>query len=975
MGVGPILKNLLWLAGWLVPEMLCAQVAYHNFNSNDGLPSNEVYCVHQDREGYLWFGTDHGVVKYNGYNFKTFTTADGLTDNTIFSIKEDDDGQLWFLTLAGGICYFDGSKFLPHPRNDTIIGLFTRQHPTSWEVFNNKLIWLGLVNLGFSQIGPEKVESYLTWYSTSRNYAYDSISLHLLILTASKYIYTSIYGNRDFSIRGNKNILDDRSFSVGQKDWRSTSQNFILTKLKDNELLMAENDNVLYLRNNKIQSKLSLPIATKVTQLRLINNQLWMSAMNLVPYSFSLDKNEFHVTDSVYFNNSTSDIFRDRQGNYWFTSLNKGIYLVPNKRVAIFHNKYLDQGSKIGCFTADSNHLYVALPDGKILKIGNALSSGLIAGGDKAGKVVTAIVVKKDGTVISSVTEIIHSISRFSFNIVKIIEIGKDEFIAGGPLGIALIKNNDIAFNSRKIHFQKRVTTIAALSPGNYLIGTITGLYYFNSGNHEIREDKLLRSERITNAKSLNQSVFAVSTRGKGVYINIENKFHNISEANGLVSNLTEDLYFENDSTLWVASFKGLSKINFLPIHDSLFTKIRNYTKEDGLCSDQINVITGFNGFIWLGTNEGLCYFRPVDLSDDTLNIPFYFGNIYVNGDKKSPDSLDLRYDQNNFLIEFNAIYYKAVSGIRYKVRLKGRGGWKFTNQNFIQYFNLPAGNYELQVAADDKFGKYRSEIRSLRFIIHPRFIDTILFKSLIALFFVLIAGIIIYLVFNFERLKAQNVIKLLQAEFKALNYQINPHFIFNVLNSIQYYVLKKDTGNAVQMLSSFSTLIRKIVNNSKQQYVSVLDEVECLKEYLDLEKMRLDNKFEYEINIDSSIDIEKKDILPMILQPLVENSIWHGIVPSEKTGKIKIDFKEHEGKTVCIVDDNGVGIHYKNINKIKSNNNLSLAMKNVSERLKIISELNDSSWLLKTEDKNDLGEGESGTVITIIFPAIKNIK
>ena len=142
----------------------------------------------------------------------------------------------------------------------------------------------------------------------------------------------------------------------------------------------------------------------------------------------------------------------------------------------------------------------------------------------------------------------------------------------------------------------------------------------------------------------------------------------------------------------------------------------------------------------------------------------------------------------------------------------------------------------------------------------------------------------------------------------------------------------------------------------------------------MDLEKMRLDNKFEYTINIDSSIDIEEKNILPMIIQPLVENSIWHGIVPSSKPGVISIDFKKENGAVICKVEDNGVGINIS-LNKEKTQNNLSLAMKNVSERLKIISELNESSWAIKTEDKSVTDPLQSGTIVTIVFPAVKDRK
>ena len=141
----------------------------------------------------------------------------------------------------------------------------------------------------------------------------------------------------------------------------------------------------------------------------------------------------------------------------------------------------------------------------------------------------------------------------------------------------------------------------------------------------------------------------------------------------------------------------------------------------------------------------------------------------------------------------------------------------------------------------------------------------------------------------------------------------------------------------------------------------------------MDLEKMRLDNRFDYSINIESSIDIEDKIILPMIIQPLVENSIWHGIVPGSVHGIISLDFKKENGAIVCIVEDNGVGINAKPGNSEKSQNNLSLAMKNVTERLKIISELNNSIWSIKTEDKSGANPLHQGTIITIVFPALKN--
>jgi LytS/YehU family sensor histidine kinase len=277
-----------------------------------------------------------------------------------------------------------------------------------------------------------------------------------------------------------------------------------------------------------------------------------------------------------------------------------------------------------------------------------------------------------------------------------------------------------------------------------------------------------------------------------------------------------------------------------------------------------------------------------------------------------------------------------------------------------------------LQVAAEGKYGKYRSAVHLLQFTIHPKFTNTIYYRAILLLFGLVVIGIIVYQLFRYQQLKSVNSINLLKAEFKALNYQINPHFIFNVLNSIQYYILRKESDKAVHFLNSFSILIRRIVTNSRQQYISVIEEVECLKEYMDLEKLRLDNKFDYEINIDSKVDIEAKILIPMIIQPIVENSIWHGIVPSGNSGKVKVDFKKDGHNLVVVVEDNGVGLRPDNENPNKSPQHLSMAMTNVKERLKIIGDLNDSTWYIQMEDKKEKGLVESGAIVTIRFPEIK---
>jgi hypothetical protein len=836
---------------------------------------------------------------------------------------------------------------------------------------HNKEIWFGFVNSGVVKITTNKTTSF-TSPDPTPPYGRAPVNIYVLRLVNGRCLYTSLMAQKLPPVIDSQII----SFNTYHVSFDFSGTNFNLISFNDKSILIGKENYLNFVDSDGNTHQYVLPVSNPILKLaKATDGKIWMLQRNNTSYLVEFKNNGLTFIDSITFAHNATGLVTDLQGDQWISTLDQGIYMVPNPRIRIFSLLKESNSHKLSCLNSNLKDLYVGLSEGKLLKIDRRFDATIYysAGRNKWPASIGSINFNRDGEPQLNFDPLFIWGSGLNSYHTKILQFNEEFFLVGASNGLALLsKNRQMAFNSHENGFSKRVTEICRLSPQIFLVGTLNGLYYFESGKgYTLRQEPSLKDLRITAAKALSNQLFGIATRGSGIFISIRNKFYSVNQKAGLISDLAEDLYFENDSVLWEATFKGISKIYFKLHGDSLVTRIKNYTKDDGLCSNQVNGIMGFNGFIWLATNEGLCYFRPQDLSEVTTMLPLYFGNISVNGIKHSTDSLVLTHDENNIYIEFNALYYKAIQGIRYRVRLKSIGPWKYTDLNFIQYFSLPPGEYQFEVAADDKDGKYKSDVHVLKFTIKPRFVDTALFKVLIALALFFIIMLVGYTFFSYQKLKSTNIIKLLQSEFKALSYQINPHFIFNVLNSIQYYILKKDTDNAVHLLGSFALLIRRIVNNSRQQYIGIIEEVECLKEYMDLEKMRLDNKFEYTINIDSSIDIEDKNILPMIMQPLVENSIWHGIVPSSKPGIISIDFRKEKGAVICKVEDNGVGIN-TSINKEKSQNNLSLAMKNVSERLKIISELNDSTWAIKTEDKSVRDPSQSGTIVTIVFPALK---
>jgi LytS/YehU family sensor histidine kinase len=183
---------------------------------------------------------------------------------------------------------------------------------------------------------------------------------------------------------------------------------------------------------------------------------------------------------------------------------------------------------------------------------------------------------------------------------------------------------------------------------------------------------------------------------------------------------------------------------------------------------------------------------------------------------------------------------------------------------------------------------------------------------------------------------------------------------------------VKKNTDKAIAFLNSFSNHIRKIMTNAGQTQISVLDECESLKEYLNLEQMRMDNSFTYNISIESNVMIEQKLILPMIIQPVVENSIWHGVSQSNRNCHIAISFKQIGNRISCTIEDDGIGLKkQKALNENPNKKSLSIALENIKERLRMVADLHNSEWSFTITDRSDIGPALTGTRVVIEFPEI----
>ena len=212
---------------------------------------------------------------------------------------------------------------------------------------------------------------------------------------------------------------------------------------------------------------------------------------------------------------------------------------------------------------------------------------------------------------------------------------------------------------------------------------------------------------------------------------------------------------------------------------------------------------------------------------------------------------------------------------------------------------------------------------------------------------------------------------QMAQLKQKTLQLQMNPHVIFNTLNSLQQYNINHDDNNAVGYLTSVSRLMRRILNNSNERFISLSDELDAVNLYLELESMRLGNRFNYEVIVDPELDVDNIEIAPLIIQPFVENAIIHGLVPKKDNCFLKIEVSKipEEEKIICVIEDNGVGRIYSEKMKEKTGgSHKSYGMSITRRRLEMLSKISNEDFSVEIIDLYDDYNQPEGTRVNIII-------
>ncbi|MFD2909551.1 histidine kinase [Flavobacterium ardleyense] len=890
-----ILTLLIW--------NFCFSQQFTNYTTKDGLPSNHIYKVIQDFKGFLWIATDKGLVKYDGTDFKTFTTKDGLANNDIWSLNATPDGKIWYQSKASKVGYIKNDSvyaFESHIKGEILTSLLTNQ-------VGNEII---LTNGNKSHILINK-----RWKTVIDN-AFNNGQYKYYI--KHKNISQFIVNNKQdslFVIDKNKNIvkyIDNYDFSIKLHKRGQLTDSLFYWVSDDNYKILNLNTLKLVTRNLKDQININL---SQHTRINLINNKLQISGRGFVGV---LD-DEFHIKNTYYFPEEIDAHFGfiDASQNIWLCTFSNGLYKLPKVKrhikYVLNHQKvnYLDfVGNKV-IATVYNKGFYSYDFESKDFKMFLDKPYFLFQPNHLKELNTTFYLSKQD---MISVEDNVQKTVKFSTN----------------------LKNNKSDINKKLIYYKGFIYGIHAVGiykvdPETYAVlheytqqGT-NFLYVFNdelliattNGLKKLKnnriEDVIFKNaefdKSILNIHKISDAQVLINTDGFGAYLSDLKTIKQLPKSEFLIVNNA----FVADNNVWLATNKGILKYIYSK-GNYVFQKTIN--SHNGLPSDDVNDVFVYDDKILASTNLGVAIL-PIIQHDSKQFLDVYIKKANYNSSVILENSTFTYQDKSNFSFEIAAIdYSENASDFTYQYKLEPvQKEWISTSSNAISFNELLPDSYQLRI-------RVNAIDKVLKFTIRPLWWQTSWFKIVVIIIGLSLLIYIIWFLIRWTSKKEKHRIlqeqKFSELQLKALRSQMNPHFVFNSLAAIQYYINENDFETSEYYLVKFSKLIRQFFDMSVMSKLSIEEELRLLKNYLEIEKLRFKDKLAYSINVDAAL--EKREIPTMLLQPIVENAINHGIFNKLDKGIITINFIAISPSEIKVeIIDDGVGFE-KTLKKSKSN-------------------------------------------------------
>jgi hypothetical protein len=508
---------------------------------------------------------------------------------------------------------------------------------------------------------------------------------------------------------------------------------------------------------------------------------------------------------------------------------------------------------------------------------------------------------------------------------------------------------------------------------------TDSSLYYSTIKNVYIKKWNLAKTETILfQGKSILGNDLTsygpqiiIGTEANGLLFYHKRKLiKQISTTNGLLSNTIIKVEIK-DNLLFIITTKGLQ------VYDLLSETFIGLGESEGVNSEKVYNFSISNDKIWLLDKEGYYAIKLNNICDkDKFSLgKVYMQSIFVNDVQSDTSKKEYSYSDNNFQFFFDYRNFKTKREAKYFYKLDGANNeWRSlsTSLNSINFPSLSPGEYLFSIKV--VYRNQETETVQYGFTIKQPFWNQIWFILLCFVILILLISLVFF--FRNKRKEKDRIIEsnkqklesdIIESKLKAIRSQMNPHFIFNSLNSIQALVLKENKALSYDSIEQFSDLVRKTLHFSEKNLVPINEEMSFLQIYLELESLRMKDDFTFTLKNEYSRNL---NIPSLLIQPFIENSIHHGLLHKEGLKKLDITFYKENNETYCSIVDNGIGrVEAREINKRQNNMHESFSLNALKDRLKILSQQHSEEYnYIITDLYNELNQ-PIGTKVVVHFP------
>jgi ligand-binding sensor domain-containing protein len=968
------------------------------FTVRNGLPQSFVSGIFQDKQGFLWISTLNGLGRYDGREIvhyqHTSRNSAGISGNIIFQIFPIDEHTIWLCYQDGKIDQFNTiTGEVVHFWENTTFSLLKNESRYFRSLTGNKNsnYWMMAIEGGLYRINAkQKVVKYFSPSALKINTKILGIVMfndQLMMLT-EKYALlcdnelqpnkkipypfgnlirfnndgTNIYAP---SIRKNGDfIIAD---AIGLKIWNPKTNFYKIIKLKRQNppgklISTFDNHGNYFFEHDRGIFKLNF------------NNEVvpWSPANPLVkgiPTSLRVDKSDVLWAGTNGFGMRQYNLakkglpgYENRQTFFYdvLSTLDQSTKNIAHtflRQSAVYGNR--TARLKDSVWIADVNLL---LPQPQLLlKTKSGLQTRTFKNVEKSNyKEVYAL---------------------------KFLTFSKSGILWGIDQQARILKfdtQNNTFQSLAKIALDpsQEINGMAVDEEKNCYISTTRALFRFNAGNGANQElTAALPSKDLLNIRNdpNDQRILWIGTLSDGLI-----KFNKSTKKStiyctkaGLPNNTIYCILIGNDGQLWCSSNRGIFSFN--PKTEA----VRSFTSSDGLIDDEFNrynYAEFSNGDLAFGGPMGYTLFNPLKLESDHFHPQIALTGLNIINYKAKLEPLNnlkeikLSYNQNFITAVFAAMQFDNPEKLKYRYQLKGLDkNWiMLGNENKVSYTSLPPGNYTLILSASNTEGRWSKYQRLIKIVISPPYWQTWWFY--LASILIILTVLYLFLRNRIQSIKKVQSQKLqfereaIELHALALRARMNPHFIFNCLNSIKALIQEKQNNKAVNYLTKFSILTRMQLQNNSNE-ILLQEELETCKLYLELEEMRFEDRIAFQFHIEQDEELKQTKVPPLILQPIVENAIVHGLLPSETGGLVNITVYRDGPYAVCKIEDNGIGRTAAQLNKEKSNRlHESKGMQLLAERISMHNRLNKHISSLETIDLFNESGKSSGTLVIIKF-------